>query len=285
MSQARNVLDAHESTVFNLGEDWERIDDVPRYLFRVCTPRSGGLTDETWAKSADARRRTGDWRCDIFARSDRMRVAVMIRKHLRWEVKPREEDNLVSWTSSLLFALQFIFYRHYSAKDGSDLSAIRLYVVDTTLFPKGTFVKDMHLIEAFASYDEELKSFGDFRKSKREDLNSSFYFGEYLTQGALRIEGEHSSVSAETLIDCGLYKLLPELEQALSPEHTPLANRVIAFRRAYFGKHREVDGSQIRAGFNIAAVFGYQWRLPMAAYLVALLPVRNNEPQILKAFK
>lgn len=58
----------------------------------------------------------------------------MLYIHLRWWGTLSDPDNLVSWTSSLLFALQYVFYRHYSSKDGSSLDTIDLCVVDTLLF-------------------------------------------------------------------------------------------------------------------------------------------------------
>jgi hypothetical protein len=42
-------------------------------------------------------------RLDIFARDDEREVADMLNRHLRWW--KGDKDNLVSWTSSLLFAL------------------------------------------------------------------------------------------------------------------------------------------------------------------------------------
>jgi hypothetical protein len=85
-----------------------KFDDIPRYLFRVFTPRSRGTTDTSWTKSVDATKGASTSKVDIFARADNEQVAEMIYRHLRWWKGP--EDNLVSWTSSLLFALVYIFH-------------------------------------------------------------------------------------------------------------------------------------------------------------------------------
>lgn len=33
----------------------QSLDDIPRYLFRVSTPQSDGITDALWTKSKDVR--------------------------------------------------------------------------------------------------------------------------------------------------------------------------------------------------------------------------------------
>ena len=82
----------------------EKFNDIPRYLFRVFTPKSCGTTDASWTKSMDARHGREDSTKDILARRDNRQVARMLNRHLRWLEGP--DDNLVSWTSSLLFLLR-----------------------------------------------------------------------------------------------------------------------------------------------------------------------------------
>ena len=66
----------------------------------------------------------------------------------------------MSWTSSLLFALQYGLYRHQIDYDEVDLSQVLLFVLDTRDFPRGTFVKDVEIIKVFASHPtgSELKN-------------------------------------------------------------------------------------------------------------------------------
>lgn len=259
--------------------------DVPKYLFRICSPRSSGSTDEIWVRSADAESDSINQSIDIFSRSDRGAVATMLNRHLRWQGGPGLEDNMVSWTSSLLFALQYIFYRHYNCQDRSDLSAIDLYVVDTTLFMAGTFIEDRHLMKAFAPYNADLRNLAQIRQSKHKDFNGSFYFGEYLSQGTLCIHGKSQRVSAAAMVSHGLYSLRPELADVLESKRTPWANKVIALREIYHDDDRSsVKESAVRAAFDIAALFGGPWRLPMGIYLVALASTRDDEPRVLSAF-
>ena len=159
----------------------EKFDGIPRYLFRVFTPNSDGTTDRFWVKSKDAKYSSAD------SRVDNQRVASMLNRHLRWRGKDEDPDNWVSWTSSLLFALQYIFYRHIDSRDGSSLDRIYLCVVDTVSFPKGVFLRDMDLIDAYRSFDTNLLDLEGLRRTKHRHFAGSFYFGEYLSQGLSRI--------------------------------------------------------------------------------------------------
>jgi hypothetical protein len=78
------------------GDNWlrEQLSPIPRYLFRISTPRSDGLTNQTWVKSKAGR-----------LNPDGPSTAERLNRHLRWRGQADDGDNLVSWTSSLLFAL------------------------------------------------------------------------------------------------------------------------------------------------------------------------------------
>ena len=137
-----NLTDA-ECLPFRPTEDVVRkFDEIPRSLFRVFTEKSCGTTNKTWAKSKDARDAAEDYSVDLFARDDKNRVADMISRHLWWN---EGSDNLVSWTSSLLFALVYIFHRRANKRDRSIFDNISLCVIDTTCFLPGVFIRDMDL--------------------------------------------------------------------------------------------------------------------------------------------
>lgn len=65
-------------------EAWLRksFDNIPRYLFRVFTPKSRGTTDRTWTKSMDATFGNENYKVDIFARENKQRVASMLNRYL-----------------------------------------------------------------------------------------------------------------------------------------------------------------------------------------------------------
>lgn len=211
-----------------------KVDDIPRYLFRITTPLSDGFTDGIWVKSKDARHGRADSRRDIFAVGDNTQAACMLYKHLRWQTKPQDPDNFTSWTSSLLFALQYIFYRHKHPKDRSNLKDILLCIIDTASFTKGTFLKDMDLLNAYGPFDSHLRNHQEVREKKHSNFYGSLYFGEYLSQGALKIEDRCQLVSSQAIIDQGLFKLQPELMMSMTVTKPSLANEVIRLREPFY---------------------------------------------------
>jgi hypothetical protein len=179
----------------------EKFDDIPRYLFRVFTPNSRGRTDKTWTKYIDARSGNNNYKVDIFARENKQQVASMLNSHLQWWES--REDNLVSWTSSLLFALIYMFHLHANSRDGSAFDEIYFCFIDTKKFPKAVFLRDMVLIKVYFPLNAELESFQHLRLGH-------YYFGEYLSQGALATENKCEIVSAQEIINRVLYKMRHE---------------------------------------------------------------------------
>jgi len=203
----------------------------------------------------------------------------MLNRHLRWRGKDGDSDNLVSWTSSLLFALQYIFYRQTDSRDGSPLDHIYFCVIDTTRFPEGVFLRDLDLIRAYQSFDAKLQNLEELRTTRQA---GSYYFGEYLSQGALKIEDKCQIVSAQALFTQGLFSLQPELGRP------GLAKEVVRLREVFHLKaveHQRIIEAQLEAAVNIAQLFESCWRLPIAANFIALLPRREKEAAILQAFR
>ncbi|KAH7116296.1 hypothetical protein EDB81DRAFT_848325 [Dactylonectria macrodidyma] len=242
-----------------IGENvWIRanFEHIPRYLIRIFTPQSAGSTDEFWAKSRDARYGNEFTAVDIFMR-DNDHVANMLNTHLRWKGKNGKPDNLTSWTSSWLFALQ----------DASSFDAIKCCIIDTTLFPKGCFVRDTDLIRAYEQSNSDLHSFGNLRSRRYKTYTGSFYFGEYLSQGALKIREKCKIVSAKDMIDRGLFILQPllqEFENWELMERPPWANEVIRLREAFYNEELEIEqatDAQIQASIDIADsdLVGLDW--------------------------
>jgi hypothetical protein len=258
----------------------EKFDDIPRYLFRVFTPKSCGTTNRFWTKSMDARHSTENSRVDILAREDNEQVAGMLNTHLRWQEGP--EDNLVSWTSSLLFALVYIFHLHANSGDASVFDDIFICIIDTTKFPKAVFLRDMDLIKAYLSFNPDLKKFG-------LQVRKDWYFGEYLSQGALKIEGKCEIVSAQAMIDQGLYNLRREFENFAHWElcrRPPWARPVVSLRKDLCQiESPEISNEKLRVAINVAELFGSYWTLPIAANLIALLPGPKEDVAIIQVFR
>ncbi|KAN0089983.1 hypothetical protein V8E51_018562 [Hyaloscypha variabilis] len=252
----------------------EGFNDIPRYLFRIFTPMSDGETDRFWAKSKDASNDRSDYREDILSRDDEEEVASMLSRHLNWKSRYADSDNLVSWTSSLLFALQYIFYRH--TKDGSTYDQISFCVIDTTKFSKGVFLRDMDLIRTYTGFSSDLVKLFNLRRG------GTYYFGEYLSQGALKIEDKCQIVSAQAIIDQGLFSL--PVKWGIS---SGWANDVVRLRKAFSEQEQasEITKAQLEVAVRISQLFKPGWKISMAAYFIALLPRRLIDVAILQTFR
>lgn len=258
-------------------------NDIPRYLFRVYAPKTAGKTTVSHvippASTCGKINKMGD----IF-KLQLQDAAALLNEHLRWWRSHESECNLISWTSSLLFALQYGLYRHRGCEDKPDLSQIFLLILDTREFPEGTFVKDMEIMEVFAqseiSQQYTLEDFLQFRKSSK-----GYYFGEYLTQGDLYIQGRCVQTTMERMIDVGLFELNPELGD--ESKWDQWAKRVVSLRMPLEASQNAPSAThtEVRKAITIAeACFGDFWVVPVAAMLLALKHRKKNDPVIVDGF-
>jgi hypothetical protein len=113
-----------------------------------------------------------------------------------------------------------------------------------------------------------------------------YYFGEYLSQGALKIEDKYEIVSAQAMIDQGLYNLrheFGEFAQWESSRNVPWAKPTVALRKdLYLIKCSETTKENSLIAINIAKLFGPRWQLPVAANLIALLPHLTEDTTIIQ---
>ncbi|KAJ5803046.1 uncharacterized protein N7503_005496 [Penicillium pulvis] len=252
-------------------ESWleDKFSQVPQYLYRVSVHnKSDGETTKIWAKSKDAKKANPGREINILD-GDRTEMADMLSRHLWWE--GGSPSNLLSWTSSLLFALQYVFYRHH--RDHVALEDITLFIVNTTTFQRGAFVQDLDLISIFSRFSYSLRSMERLRTERTGDFSKRFYFGEYLSQGALKIEGKCSSATGKEIIDKGLFFLRPELNDSWKHD-LGWANRVLKLRKCFAhepGHESKEDLElQVALAFGIGSLFGSDWEPPIAASLLGL---------------
>jgi hypothetical protein len=133
--------------------------------------------------------------------------ALRLNKHLWWVPSHENNCNFTSWTTSLLFALQYALYKHRGAKNPSNLSQISLLILDTRDFPKGTFIKDMEIMSVFARFSNNTERNNLEKMLELRNRDRGHYFGEYLTQGSLNIEGKCVETTMQSMIDSGLFCL------------------------------------------------------------------------------
>lgn len=203
-------------------------DDVPTYLFRLQAPESFGRTTTTEVTAPASM--DGDAQKDIFELPPE-EAARQLEIHLWWKKVHRHYCNLMSWTSSLLFAVHYGFYRYSHDYDKPTLSDIKILMLDTRQFPEGTFLRDL---DAMKHFEEHSKGPKDLKKLiGYRALASSFVYGEYLSQGRLKVEGRCSQMSLQQLIDDGLFEIVPTLKDekwwdTLETTLTPLRETINA---------------------------------------------------------
>lgn len=261
-------------------------DKIPRYLFRLHTHTSAGTTTVfDVASPAEDLAKAGKVKIKDLFQLPPGEAAGVLDRHLKWDKAHEPTCNLMSWTSSLLFVIQYGLYRHRKDRDHPKLSEVFLLVLDTTGYPKGTFVRDLEAIGAFQEYSPDLQS----RHRLRTSLG--YYFGEYLTQGRTGVEGKCKQISIQRMIDLGLFELCPNLGERRYWEQW--ANRVILIRRSqlqelYREEYRDEPSkeSEVRLAITIAqGCFGDHWTFPIAAMLLSFRHRPKDDSTIVQGLR
>ncbi|KAF5668350.1 hypothetical protein FHETE_5286 [Fusarium heterosporum] len=194
-------------------------DQTPTYLFRVYDPASPGITSTEEVTSQAMHDRYKQAESDV---TDLLSLppgdaAKRLSHHLSWVYYHEKHCNLMSWSSSLLFVLQYGLFRHVKVKQ-TPLSEIQLIMIDTREFPKQTFLRDLDAIQYFLPYStgEAVTQPGgrwldlEALKKKRE---ADMYFGEYLTQGRLDIRGKYQELNVSNIKYDPMSEKMAELKQ------------------------------------------------------------------------
>lgn len=144
----------------------------------------------------------------------------------------------MSWTSSLIFAVQYAIWRLHQGSDHS-ASDIKICAVDTRDFPHGQFARDLCLLDAYHETagdisDPKVLDFFDFREGYTQ-----YYNGEYLSQGFLKHVGRSSITSLGELREAGLFELYPDFDNANGK--TQWAKRVLELRNMWSSERTTTD--------------------------------------------
>lgn len=287
---------------------------TPRYLFHVYDSKTKSTTDGEWVKSLDAINKEKDHMEDIFKRLNASDVALGLNEHLRWSSPTTSgKNNLVSWSNSLPFAIAYAIYRNKFPGLRTPLSQIYLCVVDTSKLPPGVFIKDMDLMQAYRDalpYDKNIKIFirGQrkcepwsqyglpnlitFREKRDREfrhrtLDSYNYFGEYLSQGRLKIEGACTIIQFDDIINSSLYKLYPRFGHLMDGSQAEWAKTVMELRESFYTEEppKPITEVEVRAVNAITRNLDSKWRLVIAANLFTLRPLRDDDQELLSAFR
>ncbi|KAF7515129.1 hypothetical protein G7054_g14741 [Neopestalotiopsis clavispora] len=258
---------------------------VPRFLFRIFSRVSAGNNDQDWMRSEA----TIHGNTINIIDDEESHVAMALNEHLRWSTSRSFPDPFISWTTSLLFAIQYSIYKHRT--EVIELKDVPFAVIDTTLFPNETFVQDLTLMKRFEDSvpnshiikiggqskrwsDRGLRDFRHFRSKKHTTLSGSYYFGEYLAQGQLCIKNRSSVMQCDKIVNENLYQLEPQFKSALSSRKIQWAHAVIAFREAFYGSDDRpaIEPREIVAATLISLNFPSRYHIIMMASLLALRP-------------
>ncbi|KAL6909141.1 hypothetical protein GGI43DRAFT_429767 [Trichoderma evansii] len=253
-----------------------KLYDTPRYLFRVYSDASAGENSSEMMKSVDALENN---LTDIFARHNTSNIASTLKNHLRWW-ENLFGDPFISWTTSLLVAIQYAIFKH--KVQHSKLNTIYLCIIDTTLFPDGVFLKDLDLIEEFLEKAPGHRGLGNLhqlRNRAHKTYSGFYYFGEYLSQGLTKINGRSCVVPCDKIISNHLFAIMPQFKIEIERENPRWAEAVIEFREPFYNKEQEViDNSKFTEAMAIALEFDTEWVMPMLANLLALSPHTARNP-------
>ncbi|KAI3571765.1 hypothetical protein IWW34DRAFT_824575 [Fusarium oxysporum f. sp. albedinis] len=259
-----------------------KLNNTPRYLFRIYSHASAGKNSSEWMKSIDALENN---MTDIFARDNAANIAITLNEHLRWEPKSCG-DPFISWTTSLLVAIEYAIYKHKTE--------------DTTMFPKGVFIRDLDLIEEF--YDKVpnsqqimvkgvyhtweargLDNFRHLRNKRHKTYSGVYYFGEFLSQGQTNMTGRSSTVTCDKIINNDLFTMLPQFQAELEDSKIQWAEAVVKSRQSFYMDigPEATSACEFVEAAKIALNFGTVWFLPVLANLLALRPRAAQDPGIL----
>ncbi|KAF3051965.1 hypothetical protein E8E11_009365 [Didymella keratinophila] len=247
----------------------EHLDLIPHYLFRIAAPQTRGTTSRSLVQSSAV---LNEYTLPDLFDLEIDDAKVMLEGHYLWDND--EWDNLTSWTSSLLFAIQFAIYRSVKDKPLPMPSSIRLYILDTRTLPSGTFFPAFPLIGAF--------------NITNRTIVPKYRHGEYFSQGTVAIrEGTMCETTLQELVDHGLYNIFPPFaDREEDPEATKLYLRVKELRALDEGLRVPTD-EELRIAERIAAKWSRCNKMT-AVIMAAMLSLKtrnDSDPAILQAFR
>ncbi|KAI6750371.1 hypothetical protein HG530_014652 [Fusarium avenaceum] len=197
-------------TLFAIQENTEskwNYRDLPRYLFRVCDVNSSGInTSRVVASPQSEFGNPEDSATDILSLPGGQ-ARRLLYNHLAKcsESQTRKSiDNFMSWSSSLMFVIQYAMWR--SETLDTPASDLQICMVDTRDFPRGQFARDMWLIRHYrhSVLTEPQQEFFDFRLGNPDHDN-----GEFLSQGMVNLRNKACFFSLQDLMSAGIDTLHP----------------------------------------------------------------------------
>ncbi|OQV04875.1 hypothetical protein CLAIMM_09691 [Cladophialophora immunda] len=225
------------------------ISTVPRYLFRAYSPGSDGYnSEERFGSMAQFNHRL---EVTSLTQLPPEEARSMVKDHVVWESwKNRDDDILISFTSSFLFALQHCIRKIYRCRRTSEENCY-ICIIDTWKYPPGTFSWTVDLLK-----DHNLCEKDDAR------LRHDYQEAEYLAQFDLSTCFPTSSKSdgvvsmSELITRGGLFQILPELNEEIYKGQ--LWIRLQQLRQRWYRRTEAVTAEDMDGARKLALCFGCQ---------------------------
>ncbi|KAK8104573.1 uncharacterized protein PG998_011606 [Apiospora kogelbergensis] len=222
-------------------------DQKPQYLFRTYDSGSYGQSDEDIVASPARADRILTSKKDIFSLDENLGLSIVDRHMNPWRWKDYTSpipDNFMSWTTSLLYAIQYALYRRH--RYGSNSADIKICMIDTRRFHDKQFIHAKRLLEAYYKFvkRDDIRHFYDTRL-----LVYIYQFGEYLSQGEVYHAGRSCTVSLASLEDNGLLEMYPEFADPRG--HATWAIRTLELR-SLWGEQQKTSEKEMREALTLA---------------------------------
>jgi hypothetical protein len=197
----------------------------------------------------------------------------MLKHHITWS--NRKTDNFISWTSSIVFALQHAIRKANGGRGCpiEDPSTINIIILDTSRLPRQVFLSTVALLEVF-----------DLTTDR--DINLPYCYGEYLSQGLLDLpEGSMVTTTLKRLNELSLDSLYSPFTFRIRRSHLWLA--VNNVRQKFKKDSKEVPTSEeIELAQRIATSITNKkrFRSVIMMLLLSMAPRDCPDSKIMEAF-
>jgi hypothetical protein len=241
-------------------------EQIPRFLLRVSSKRSNGSTSATRVVSGAVKRRLPS--SDVLSRPNGW-TADRLKAHVIWDY--REDGNFVSWTSSIIFALQHAVRKANGGKGCplEDPSAIQITIVDVRKLHIQVFLPSVALLGAYGLIGDT-------------EINVGLCHGEYLSQGALDLPpGCAISTTLERLNALGLDRIFsPHNRYDLRKAVRPMRQRIKSGPKESVTTTEWSTVETIARGICSSNIF----RTVVTLLLLSIKPRYRLDPMVLEVF-
>lgn len=229
---------------------------VPRYLFRVDSPGSDGLNDEigffcqAYIHDVEIIETLEDLEWED--------ARLMVKDHVLWHSwRHREDDILISFTPSFLFAVQHCIRKIAKCRKTTRENCF-ITIIDTRQYPKETFHWTVYLLLKY-----------DLSEIDDKNLAHRYHEGEYLAEHKVfTYHPEAACRVSFARLDSILYGIAADLNDPTHKDQLVVA--LNTFRWNWYAQEQVISDADISQAYALARQFGGKWFLPMAMWALAL---------------